>query len=367
MNYQSDPRIVLTLDAGGTNFVFSALQGYRQIVKPIRKAAVPDDVGQCLKQIEEGFLDVSRHLAAPPVAISFAFPGPADYEHGVIGDLPNLKAFRGGVPLGPWLRQRFGMPVYINNDGNLFAYGEAIAGILPEVNAELQKRQPHRRYRHLLGITLGTGFGAGVVVDGHLLAGDNGCAGDVWLMRNTRHPRLIAEESVSIRAVCRVYQERSGTRDTTLTPRDICAIADGTRPGNPQAAQESFRQLGQACGEAIATALDIVDGIVVIGGGLTGASRHIMPAVMKALRGSLATLDGTRLPILQSHVYNWDNPAERQAFLSVGTRQIAVPGTALTVPYAEQKALCVATSPSGASTSIMRGAYAYALSQLDSR
>ncbi len=61
------------------------------------------------------------------MAISFAFPGPADYIHGIIGDLPNFPAFRGGIALGPYLEERFGMPVFINNDGNLFAYGEAIA------------------------------------------------------------------------------------------------------------------------------------------------------------------------------------------------------------------------------------------------
>ena len=49
----------------------------------------------------------------------------ADYAHGIIGDLPNFPGFRGGVALGPYLEHVFGIPVFINNDGNLFAYGEA--------------------------------------------------------------------------------------------------------------------------------------------------------------------------------------------------------------------------------------------------
>ena len=67
----------------------------------------------------------------PPVAISFAFPGPADYPAGIIGDMSNMPAFRGGVALGPILEDQFGIPVFINNDGDLFVYGEAIAGFLP--------------------------------------------------------------------------------------------------------------------------------------------------------------------------------------------------------------------------------------------
>lgn len=367
MSYESDKRVVLTLDAGGTNFVFSALQGYQEIVEPIRKAAVPDNIEKCLNVIEEGFLEVCKHIEEAPVAISFAFPGPADYENGVIGDLPNFKAFRGGVPMGPWLEQRFKIPVYINNDGNLFAYGEAIGGILPEINAELKAAGQHRRYKHLLGITLGTGFGGGVVVDGNLLTGDNGCGGDVWLMRNRKYPNLIVEESVSIRAVKRVYGEKSGVSDNTLTPKDICEIADGTKVGNQQAAQDSFFELGELCGEAIATALDIVDGIVVIGGGLTGASNYIMPGVMKALRGNVSTFAGDSFPILQSDVYNWDDTNERQSFLNISVEQVSVPGTTLSVPYIRKKTLCVATSKNGASNSIMRGAYAFALHQLDKK
>ena len=52
---------------------------------------------------------------------SFAFPGPADYPAGIIGDLAEYPAFRGGVALGPMLAERFGLPTFINNDGDLFA------------------------------------------------------------------------------------------------------------------------------------------------------------------------------------------------------------------------------------------------------
>ena len=91
----------MTLDAGGTNFVFSAIQGCREIVEPICLPAASDDLERFLSVLVEGFLEVEKRLPKLPVAISFAFPGPADYEHGIIGDLPNFPAFRGGVAPNP--------------------------------------------------------------------------------------------------------------------------------------------------------------------------------------------------------------------------------------------------------------------------
>lgn len=102
--------------------------------------------------------------------------------------MPNFPAFRGGIALGPYLEEKFKIPVFINNDGNLFAYGEALAGALPAINEKLAAAGSPKRYKNLLGITLGTGFGAGVVIDNRLLTGDNGCGGDVWIMRNKNIP-----------------------------------------------------------------------------------------------------------------------------------------------------------------------------------
>lgn len=363
--YRNDKRTVMTLDAGGTNFVFSAIRANEEVVEPVRLQAVPDDIDACLETLRAGFAEVKARLKEPPVAISFAFPGPADYQNGVIGDLPNFPAFRGGVALGPYLEEAFGMPVYINNDGNLFAYGEALAGMLPEVNAMLCAAGNTKRYRNLLGITLGTGFGAGVVVDRCLLTGDNGCGGDVWLMRNAKHPEMIAEEGVSIRAVRRVYAELSGCSDEGLTPKDIYDIAEGTRPGDVRAAQKSFDCLGETAGAAIVSALDIADGLVAIGGGLAGAAKYIMPGLMREMRRTLSTFAGGTFPCLQAEAYCLDDDAQRQSFLTSTSTRVPVPHSTRTVPYDSAKRIGVAVSKLGASRAIALGAYAYALQQAD--
>ena len=86
------------------------------------------------------------------------------------------------------LEDKFGIPVFINNDGDLFVYGEAIAGFLPHVNGLLKKAGSPKRYNNLFGVTLGTGFGGGIVRNGELFMGDNSIAGEVWLLRNKLQP-----------------------------------------------------------------------------------------------------------------------------------------------------------------------------------
>ena len=362
--YEHDNRVVMTLDAGGTNFVFSAIKGCELVIAPVCLLSVPDDLDRCLSVLVEGFCRIKDSLSEAPVAISFAFPGPADYEHGVIGDLPNFPAFCGGVALGPFLEEKFGIPVFINNDGNLFAYGEALSGVLPQVNRELEAAGNPKRYKNLLGITLGTGFGAGVVINNCLLTGDNGCGGDVWLMRNKKYPDMLAEESVSIRAIHRVYRELTGEDTDAFTPKDIFDIAEGMRAGNREAAIRCFDEMGEIAGAAIVNALNMVDGIVVIGGGLSGASKYILPGMLREMNRSISTFAGLNFKCLQSEVYNLMDDAERSLFLENKSRMVKVPFADKYAVYDCSKKIGIMISSLGASKAIALGAYAYALSRL---
>lgn len=130
---------VLTLDAGGTNFVFSAMRDSEPVTAPLTLPAHADDLEQCLSTLIAGFETIARQANSEIDAISFAFPGPADYQNGIIGNLPNFKAFNGDVPLGPILMRHFNVPVFINNDGNLFAAGIVQSGFLSQLNARLRQ------------------------------------------------------------------------------------------------------------------------------------------------------------------------------------------------------------------------------------
>ena len=363
--YRHDDRTVITLDAGGTNFVFGAMRGCRYIIDPITHPSNAHDLDLCLDTMVKGFHEVIDKLDEKPVAISFAFPGPADYPNGVIGGyLPNFPSFRDGVALGPMLENEFGIPVFINNDGDLFAYGEALCGTLPEVNRRLAEMGSAKRFRNLLGYTFGTGFGVGIVVDRRLNRGDNSCV-ETFCLPHKMKKGVIVEEGVAIRAIKRVYAEASGDYGHNFEPKEICEIADGTREGNQEAARKAFAEFGEIAGDAMAMAAQLVDGIIVIGGGITAAGRWIMPSLMKELRSNLATLGGDSVRRVQMEVFDLDDPAEFERFAKGNTRRIAVRGTNLTVEYDDMKRIGVTLSRLGASKAISAGAYSFALSKID--
>jgi predicted alpha-1,2-mannosidase len=353
-----DP-LVLTLDAGGTTFELCAIRGGRPAIDRRVIAAPTRGLESCLDTIRAGLADVAR-CAGPPAAISIAFPGPADYPRGVIGDLGNLPCFRGGVALGPMLEDAFGVPVFINNDGDLFALGEATAGLLPWLDARLAAAGSSRRYHNLIGVTIGTGFGGGIVSNGRLLAGDNAAAGEIWLVRHKHARDLPAEEGVSIRAVRRVYAGLAGIDEVDApTPAVIAAIADGRVDGNPAAARAAYAMLGEIAGDAIANALTLIDGVVAIGGGLAGASRHFMPALVRELRGRFRDVDRLAL-----RAFDVDRDDELAELLRDRDVTVQVPGSARIVGYRPYKCVAVGVSRLRTGRAIALGAYRFAIDAL---
>jgi glucokinase len=366
--YQDDSRIVLALDAGGTNFRFFALRGQKPLGASFAQPSHGENLTECLNGLIAGFERVKQQCPEPPSAISFAFPAPADYPNGIIGDLWNLPAFRGGVALGPMLEDRFGIPVFINNDGDLFAYGEAIAGFLPYVNGLLEKAGSPKRYKNLLGITLGTGFGGGIVRDGEIFIGDNSMGGEVWLLRNKAAPQMNAEEGASIRAVRRVYAQKAGLPfEQAPEPKVIFEIGQGRQPGPKDAALEAFRQLGEVAGDAMAQALTLIDGLGVIGGGISAAWPLFLPALAEHLNGTFQNPEGKTFRRLASPAFNLEDPPQLQKFLTGETREITVPGSARKIRYDALQRIGVGLSRLGTSEAVAIGAYAFALQKLDKK
>ncbi|MBO5901488.1 MAG: ROK family protein [Alistipes sp.] len=356
-------KIVVTLDAGGTNFVFGAMCDGKPIGQSLTLPSMAHDLDLCLSTLIKGFEQTISSLPYAPVAISFAFPGPADYRNGVIGGfLPNFPSFRDGVALGPMLEEHFGIPVFINNDADLFAYGEAMGGALPRINRMLEEAGSAKRYRNLLGFTFGTGFGFGFVMDGRLNLGDNSCV-ETFCLKHRDYPEFIVEDGIAIRAVKRVYRELSGD-ERELEPKDIYNIAEGNLEGNAEAAKEAFATQGRVAGDAMATAVTLMDGVIVIGGGLAGASKYFMPALLEEMRSKIKTMSGDSLNRVQMNVYNLDNKAEFEQFARGNSTKIKVYGSDKYVTYDSEKRVGITISDIGASNAVSLGAYLYAIDNI---
>ena len=120
-------------------------------------------------------------------------------------------------------------------------------------------------------------------------------------------------------------------------------------------------------GAAISTAVTIIDGLVVIGGGVSAASHWIMPALLQEMRSKLRTLGGDEVNLVQMNVYNLEDDAEFAQFAQGEVKRVKVYGEERFVDYDSRKRIGIAISKLGASKAVSVGAYAFALSELDKR
>jgi predicted NBD/HSP70 family sugar kinase len=158
-----------------------------------------------------------------------------------------------------------------------------------------------------------------------------------------------------------VYEELSGNPAHDLQPFDIYQIAECLKTGNREAAQQAFAILGEVAGNAIAICASLLDGIIVIGGGLTKAAKHFMPALLREVRSHFSTISGEQVARVQSYVYDLQNEEEFLQFAKGDQKNINVFGSQKEVIYDPQKRIGIAISKLGADVATSLGAYAFAL------
>jgi len=187
-------------------------------------------------------------------------------------------------------------------------------------------------------------------------------------MRDKLHVQAFVEEGASLRAVQRVYLANSKVKHAeTPTPKDIYEYGIGAATGDQAAARLAYEKLGETVGNALANAISLIDGLVVIGGGLSAAASLFLPRAIEEMNGTLETLQGKKIPRMELKAFNLEDEAEMAAFICGDQREIVVPGTDRKVIYDPLKRVGVGLSRLGTSQAVALGAYAFALHSLESR
>jgi glucokinase len=157
------------LDLGGTKtlvIVADAQGNVRGDVRvPTRAEEGPDAVIARMVEATRGAAQEAGVDVAALAGAGVSAPGPIDTGEGVITDPPNLPGWH-DVPLARALREQLAIPVVLENDANCGAVGEHRYGA-------------GRGYRHMIYITISTGIGGGIIIDGRLYAGASGAAGEL--------------------------------------------------------------------------------------------------------------------------------------------------------------------------------------------
>lgn len=160
---------VVGVDLGGTK-IYTALADLRGAIAaeermPTGAVEGPEAViGRIAQSVR---LVMSRVDGAAPAALGIGSPGPLDPDTGVVYNSPNLGW--NCVPLGEKLQKILGIPVFVENDANLAALGEYRFGA-------------GQGSRHMVYVTVSTGIGGGLILDGRIYRGTGGGAGEVGHM-----------------------------------------------------------------------------------------------------------------------------------------------------------------------------------------
>lgn len=231
----------------------------------------------------ESLKEKAREYEIEPVLLGLGVASPLDPWEGVVYHPPNLPGW-GVFPLLSFLRERLGLPVVMDNDANLFTLGEWKWGAGGETSP-------------LLGLTLGTGIGGGIVFDqGRIWHGRDGCGGELGhITIETDGPlcncgnRGCLEVMASATALERWVREKMEKGVETclrslLHPPKAKEIAQAAQNGD-KLSFEAFEWVGSNLGTGIASLANILDpGVVVIGGGLSKAGMLILKPTLAQFR-----------------------------------------------------------------------------------
>ena len=314
---------VIGLDLGGTNSVFGIVDSRGEIkattaIKTQGYDKVEDYVDACVTALEPiieqvGGIDMIK-------AMGIGAPN-GNYYNGTIEFAPNLSWGHDGiVPLAAMFKERLGIPVALTNDANAAAIGEMIYGVA-------------RGMKNFIVITLGTGVGSGIVINGQLVYGCDGFAGElghVIVRRENGRPcgcgrKGCLETYCSATGVARTARELLATTTQPsllreLDPEKITSLDVAIAAGKgDKLANEIYEFTGRLLGEACAdfAAFSSPEAFIFFGG-MTKAGDLIMKPIEKAydenvlkiFKGKakflVSGLEGSSAAVLGASAVGWE-------------------------------------------------------------
>ena len=150
------------VDLGGTNIRCGLVENGEIITKLSEVCLSDREENEVLEQLERL---ISKLMNPSVEGIGIGVPSVVDMQKGIVYNVANIPSWK-EVHLKEILEEKFELPVFVNNDSNCFALGEHFYG-------------DGKPFRNMVGITLGTGVGAGIIINNELYCGNNTGAGEI--------------------------------------------------------------------------------------------------------------------------------------------------------------------------------------------
>jgi glucokinase len=242
---------VLGIDLGGTNVRVGLVEDEKIIrveEMPINKTGDERDVLNCIYDLIERFKNEFIR------GIGIGVPSVVDPVRGIVYDVQNIPSWK-EVHIKELVEEKFGHPVHVNNDANCFAAGEKYFG-------------KAKGYTDSVGLILGTGLGAGLIINNKLYSGINCGAGEFG---------MLSYKDKNYEAYCsgQFFEWRYNKKGS-----EIFKLAENA----DAAALDIFSELGKNIGEVIKVIVYTIDPeIIVLGGSVSKSFRYFEKEMLKSL------------------------------------------------------------------------------------
>jgi glucokinase len=284
---------VIGVDLGGTKVIAGAIDSRLRVYQRASRPAGSDDQNKVLDAVLEVVSEVRSNVSAPVLAVGCGIPCLLDSEHGMAVMAVNLPL--ADIDFAAVMSERLGLPVFVDNDANLAMLAEHLAGAA-------------RGARHAAMLTIGTGIGGGLIIDGALYRGSRGSAAELGHMVIDQNGppcqgscpgrgclESLASGTALAREAQRVASEQpdGGLGRALAGGREISGalVTELAHDGDPSA-NEVVELIGRRLGLGIVNLVNMLNPeVVVVGGGVIAAGELLLdPArrvvAQRALRPS---------------------------------------------------------------------------------
>jgi len=296
-------KYVIGVDVGGTNVKVAVvgLQGkiYTKKVFSTRKHPHANELISILIDYIRAVICDYKISKKNILGIGIGTPGLVDSERGIIHYLVNIKGFK-EVPLKRIIERKLGIPTFLDNDVNVMALGELYYG-------------SGRGVENMICLTLGTGVGGGIIINGKLYRGSSLAAGEVGhITINEDGPRCncgnngcmetyVGNSYLVKNAVKRIKKNKKTLiyklvdgNLAKITPKIISSAADK----GDRLAKELLKEAGRHLGVGLANIINILNpGKIIIGGGIAEAGKILFDAIRDSVneRAMKVSRDAARI------------------------------------------------------------------------
>ncbi len=290
------------VDIGGTKILAGAVTEDGEIVKTARRDTPHSDATAVLDLVAEVVTELARTVDTPIDGVGLGVAGPVDASRSHVYFAPNLRWSQ--VPARALLEAATGLPVVVENDGNVAAWGEYRFGA-------------GRGSGDLVLVTVGTGIGGGIVLGGRLFRGAHGAAGEIGHANAVPNGipcgcgrngciEQYASGNALVREARALAAERRPEAAILLslgdgTPEGVQGVhvTEAARAGDPVAV-EAFEIVGTWLGRGLADLAAILDpDVFVIGGGVSVAGELLLASARRTLNSKLVGLATRPAPVIK--------------------------------------------------------------------